>query len=143
MAKARFGHSGIVTDGKGLERVAVMIRDPFPSSRTRREGGDGEEENSENPGATSGAKKRRSQLDVALQEEEEDGNDGEEQDPSSWTPTISIKFHGSHVYAGIRQLVEAGIVDGERMPGWMTGEEGVTTGVVRQGRIIGHKGALS
>jgi central kinetochore subunit Mis15/CHL4 len=54
---------------------------------------------------------------------------------------VRLTFHGSHVFAGIRQLVECGIVDGERMPGWMTGEEGVTIGAVRNGRIRGHKGS--
>jgi len=60
---------------------------------------------------------------------EHDGEDGE------WRPDIRITFHGSHVFAGIRTLVEQGIVDGERMPGWMTGEEGVSVGVVRDGRL--------
>jgi len=52
-----------------------------------------------------------------------------------------MTFHGSHVFAGMRELVEAGIIDGERMPGWMTGEEGVSIGVVKSGRIRGFKGS--
>ena len=38
----------------------------------------------------------------------------------------------------MRELVEAGAVDGERMGGWMTGEEGVSVGVVRGGRLVGE-----
>ena len=60
---------------------------------------------------------------------------------SRWSPNVRITFQGTHVFAGIRQLVEAGIIDGERMPGWMTGEDGVTAGVVRHGRIKGNKGS--
>jgi central kinetochore subunit Mis15/CHL4 len=52
-----------------------------------------------------------------------------------WVPNVRVAFTGTHVFAGIRQLVEEGIVDGERMPGWMTGEAGVTVGAVRDGRI--------
>jgi central kinetochore subunit Mis15/CHL4 len=58
-----------------------------------------------------------------------------------WRPDIRVTFHGSHVFAGIRRLVERGIIDGRRMPGWMTGEEGVSVGVVKEGRIIGFKGS--
>ncbi|KAG7285539.1 hypothetical protein NEMBOFW57_010168 [Staphylotrichum longicolle] len=49
------------------------------------------------------------------------------------SPPLSVDEEG--------QLVECGIIDGERMPGWMTGEEGVTIGAVRNGRIRGHKGS--
>lgn len=49
-------------------------------------------------------------------------------------PRITLSFRGSHVFAGIRRLVEEGIVDGDRMPGWMTGQEGASWGIV-QGRL--------
>ena len=51
-----------------------------------------------------------------------------------------IAFTGTHVFAGIRQLVEEGIIDGEKMPGWMTGEAAVTIGAVREGRIRAKDG---
>ena len=60
-------------------------------------------------------------------EEEEEGQD--------WKPSIQLTFHGSHIHAGIRKLVLSGAVDGVNMPGWMTGEEGVSFGVVRGGRV--------
>lgn len=72
-------------------------------------------------------------------EREEAEHDAEE--PSSWAPEVKLTFRGSHVFAGMRQLVEHGIIDGQRMPGWLTGEEGVTVGQVRHGRIQGHHGS--
>jgi len=52
-----------------------------------------------------------------------------------WKPDVRLSFQGSHVFAGLRQLVESGIVDGEKMPGWLTGEGSVSIGVVQDGRI--------
>lgn len=140
VAQGRFGDSARIDDGLGVDRVDVVIEDPFPSAavaasdvRSRRE-----ETSSKRTG-------RRSTLDAALQQEMELCED-EEDDVSTGSrsdscPRIKLTFHGSHVFAGIRQLVEAGAIDGERMPGWMTGEEGVTIGAVKHGRIRGHKGS--
>jgi central kinetochore subunit Mis15/CHL4 len=142
-ARARFGDSGIVTDGKGVEKVDIVIQDPFPSSSA--DLSEAENEDTEQDDAAAGGKnKRKSKITAVIQEanvtvEEDQRNDTA---PSHrWTPTIKVTFSGAHVWAGVRQLVEAGIIDGERMPGWMTGEEGVTTGLVRHGRIRGHKGS--
>jgi central kinetochore subunit Mis15/CHL4 len=117
VARARFGETARVGDGKGVERVDVVIEDLFPRAGggDRRSGGDADNGDD--------------------YDEEEDDEEGK------WRPRVRLTFHGTHVFAGIRQLVEAGIVDGERMPGWMTGEEGVTVGAVRRGRIRGHKGS--
>lgn len=49
-------------------------------------------------------------------------------------PTVSLAFTGSDVIGGIRKLAELGVVDPERMPSWMTGEEGISTAVVREGK---------
>ncbi|KAL6860350.1 chromosome loss- protein [Amphichorda felina] len=136
IAEARFGDSSRMADDKGVERVELVLQDPFPPADTVEES----EEEEERPARSN---RRRSKVDTMLQQ----ANQNDEEDPddtgqsSEWTPSLKIAFSGSHVFAGIRQLVEAGIVDGERMPGWMTGEEGVTTGVVRHGRIRGHKGS--
>ncbi|KPM45035.1 hypothetical protein AK830_g1540 [Neonectria ditissima] len=146
MAKARFGDSGLVTDGKGVERVEVVLTDPFPSTRALgAESGD-EGEAAQNGSGKKSTKRRRSKIDAVILEaniaDDEDAATAESpEDLHRWTPTVKISFRGTHVWAGIRQLVEAGIIDGERMPGWMTGEDGVTTGVVRHGRIRGHKGS--
>lgn len=139
-AKARFGDSGIVTDGKGVERVEILMQDPFPVSNVPQDQGSDEDE--QQAGAETPVDRRRSKVEAVLRQARADVEDvNDEEDASRWTPTVRLAFQGSHVFAGIRQLVEAGIVDGKRMPGWMTGEEGVSTGVVRHGRIRGHKGS--
>ncbi|KAI8676659.1 hypothetical protein LRP88_10326 [Fusarium phalaenopsidis] len=141
-AKARFGDSGIVTDGKGVERVDIVIQDPFPSMSTDVDE-PMNEEGEDDDAAARAASRRRSKIDAVIREANAGDDDARKDGTNSdrWTPTVKITFNGSHVWAGVRQLVEAGIVDGERMPGWMTGEEGVTTGLVRHGRIRGHKGS--
>ena len=52
-----------------------------------------------------------------------------------WKPRVKLSFQGSHVFAGIRKLVESGIIGATKLPGWMTGEAGVSNGVVRNGRL--------
>ncbi|KLU91515.1 hypothetical protein MAPG_10033 [Magnaporthiopsis poae ATCC 64411] len=169
VARARFGTSGLVDDGLGVERVDVAIEDPFPQpSSIAAAGAEPRRPPPRNGVRGKQAGGRRSTLDAALEREaallgdsdrdgDGDGDDGQEQTTgenddaaaaaaqkqsnSSWRPGIKLTFRGTHVFAGIRQLVEAGAIDGERMPGWMTGEEGVTIGAVRHGRIRGHKGS--
>lgn len=138
--KARFGYSGNVKDGKGVESVQVAIRDPFPSSDSPSHEDVAADEDDVRPFARRSNGTRRSEIDAAFREYESDDVE-DEANAQRWTPHVTITFRGTHVFAGIRQLVEAGIVDGSRMPGWMTGEEGVTIGVVRRGRIRGHKGS--
>ncbi|KAF7546127.1 hypothetical protein G7Z17_g8646 [Cylindrodendrum hubeiense] len=150
IAEARFGESGIVTDGRGIERVEIVLQDTFPSIRALAGDDDYERDADQTGDENRNTKRRRSKIDAVIREANslddddddvvmEDAEDAE--DSQTWTPTIKISFQGAHVWAGVRQLVEAGIVDGERMPGWMTGEDGVTTGIVRHGRIRGHKGS--
>ena len=73
-------------------------------------------------------------VDIHLEDPPKSSNGADD----NWNPNVRLVFQGNHVFAGIRQLVEAGIVNGERMPGWMTGEEGITLGAVRNGRIRGQ-----
>ncbi|CEJ80007.1 Putative CHL4-domain-containing protein [[Torrubiella] hemipterigena] len=136
-AQARFGRSGIISDGKGVERIDILMQDPFPSISPA----DFDDAASQPPDARGPG--RRTGVDAALQEAaEDDGWDpAAVNNPNDWVPNVRITFQGSHVFAGIRQLVEAGIIDGAKMPGWMTGEEGITTGVVRDGRVWGNKGS--
>jgi central kinetochore subunit Mis15/CHL4 len=65
---------------------------------------------------------------------QEDAEDSTEV-PDQWKPEIRLSFQGTHVFAGVRQLVENGIIDGEKMPGWLTGEGSVSIGVVKDGRL--------
>ncbi|KAI1741128.1 centromere protein Chl4/mis15/CENP-N [Xylaria scruposa] len=170
VAQARFGDNMKIDDGKGIERVDVLIEDPFPISATDVEGeDDGQEAEEARQPRSRGPKGRRNGVDASLLEAAEDDEDedpeqhrrdgdqgtsgpGDKQarttgrgdrdrEKWAWRPNVRLSLHGSHVFAGIRQLVEAGIIDGERMPGWMTGEEGVTMGAVRNGRIKGFRGS--
>lgn len=78
-------------------------------------------------------------LDVRLLDAPPSGeNDHEDDETAIRTslPTISLTLTGSDVIGGIRKLAELGIVDPERMPSWMTGEEAVSMMAVRRGRRI-------
>lgn len=140
VAQARFGDSAKADDGNGVERVDIVINDPFLANEAAR---DGDAEGSARP-----KNARDASPDPARRPESggDGGSEGEQEDDDGgsaavWRPSVKLTFHGTHVFAGIRQLVEAGIIQGEKMPGWMTGEEGVTIGAVRHGRITGHHGS--
>lgn len=49
---------------------------------------------------------------------------------------MTLTFQGSDIFLGLRQLVEAGGVNVEKLPAWMTGEEAVSGGTVRQGVVV-------
>ncbi|CAO2658656.1 Nn.00g063790.m01.CDS01 [Neocucurbitaria sp. VM-36] len=135
VAAGRFGTSAQPNDGQGLERVEVRIDDPFPSvdgSAAARL--DDETSNADAQATNRSRRGRPSLLDRTAQDVEEIQNG------QDWVPNVRITFQGTHVFAGIRQLVEEGIVDGEKMPGWMTGEAGVTIGAVKEGRIRTKEG---
>jgi len=107
VAEGRFGVSAGEEDGMGLQRFDVKIDDAF-----LRSGDDGKEDVDDSNAVVDG------------------GASGK-----PWKPSVKLSFQGSHVFAGIRKLVESGIIDGEKLPGWMTGEEGVSNGIVRNGRL--------
>jgi central kinetochore subunit Mis15/CHL4 len=128
VAAGRFGTSAQADDGQGLEKFEVRIDDPFPSE------GDHPPDNDINDVAHPIRRGRPSLLDRTAEDLEDiQGDDG-------WVPNIRITFTGTHVFAGMRRLVEEDVVDGEKMPGWMTGEAGVTIGVVREGRMRARDG---
>ena len=137
VAKGRFGNTALPDDGKGIERLDIRIEDLFPSREAEQAEDDYPLADELDLGI---AKKKQSgrrstiTLELDKRDDEEDGAEG-------WRPDVRFAFLGQHVFAGIRQLVEAGAVDGEKMPGWMTGEEVVSVGVVRDGRIKGNKGS--
>lgn len=60
----------------------------------------------------------------------------DDDDMETRQPTMNLTLSGTDVVAGLRKLAELGIVDPERMPSWMTGEEGVSVAAVRRGRRI-------
>ncbi|OHE92626.1 hypothetical protein CORC01_12072 [Colletotrichum orchidophilum] len=142
-AQARFGETAKISDGLGIERVDIVMEDPFPgnSSRATRAEDDQGLENPAGRNQAESTRGRRGNVET-LSEDESDAEDDRTRTKSpNWAPNVKLTLHGSHVFAGIRQLVENGIIDGERVPGWLTGEEGVTVGAVRHGRIRGHKGS--
>jgi central kinetochore subunit Mis15/CHL4 len=130
VAAGRFGTSAQPDDGQGLERFEVRIDDPFPGSNNATS----LDTNTSNLDAQPHRRGRPSILDRTAEDLEDIQNE------EGWVPNVRISFQGTHVFAGIRQLVEEGIVDGEMMPGWMTGEAGVTIGTVREGRIRSKEG---
>jgi central kinetochore subunit Mis15/CHL4 len=135
VAAGRFGTSAKSDDGQGLERFEVRIDDPFPAAS----GGKGtqhDDDTSNLDGETTNQSRRGrpSILDRTAEDLEDIQNE------EGWVPNVRVAFQGTHVFAGIRELVEEGIVDGEKMPGWMTGEAGVTIGTIREGRIRSKEG---
>ncbi|USP76557.1 uncharacterized protein yc1106_03831 [Curvularia clavata] len=130
VAAGRFGTSARPDDGQGLERVEVRIDDPFPATSNAGE-------RTQIGGAQTTQRSRRGRPSL-LERTEEDLEEIENEE--GWVPNVRITFQGTHVFAGMRQLVEEGIVDGEKMPGWMTGEAGVTIGSVKDGRIRSKDG---
>lgn len=120
LAKSRFGDYGISDDGKNLHSFSVRVQDSFdrrstirkPATASRK--GNGKEAN---PFVHQG--------EVNRDDEELDG----------FKPDIKLNFQGSHVFAGLRMLVGKGVIGGKRMPGWLTGEAGVSIGIVKEGRI--------
>jgi central kinetochore subunit Mis15/CHL4 len=135
VAQGRFGNSGNCDDGKGIERLEVMIRDPLPHKTQQAIN----ESRLELPLDKNDKKRtgRRSTLDVELARQ----HDSDEAETEQWRPNVRVIFQGKHIFAGIRNLIEEGVLDGEKMPGWMTGEEGVSVGLVQNGRIKGFKGS--
>ena len=136
VAEIRFGEIGIADVGKGIERFEVRLEDPF-SDAVPDEQAQLNPSSSDEPASRKG---RRSVLSL-FAEAEEPVQDMEEQTASViWAPHVQMTFSGTDIFAGVRKLVESGAVDGEKMPGWMTGENTVSIGVVRNGRLRGDKG---
>jgi len=59
-------------------------------------------------------------------------------DETGFAPTVTMRFDGTNVFHGVYEGVCGGWIDGERMPGWLTGEEGRSEGKVQDGRIVSN-----
>ncbi|KAK6358876.1 hypothetical protein TWF696_000056 [Orbilia brochopaga] len=156
VAEGRFGTSALADDGSGLERVEVKLREVWPQQRVlppllRRQN-----ESAASTAATDAKDKgkgrgrprkgvtnsNREDIDDDDDDDDDDGDDVLEVDEDfpwrgkSWVPHVDVVLEGTHVFAGIRTLVEEGIFDGTRIPTWMTGEEGKSIGTVTGGTIV-------
>ncbi|KAL4870705.1 hypothetical protein BDV12DRAFT_184315 [Aspergillus spectabilis] len=67
---------------------------------------------------------------------QDEDSDNEDTAPTASHPTLSLTLTGKDIISGLRKLAELGIVNPERMPAWMTGEEGVSVVVVRRGGVV-------
>jgi central kinetochore subunit Mis15/CHL4 len=61
--------------------------------------------------------------------------------PRQGSARMTLTFQGSNIVLGIRKLVESGAIGVEKLPAWMTGEEGISGGTVRDGVVIHGKGS--
>jgi central kinetochore subunit Mis15/CHL4 len=74
-----------------------------------------------------------------LGDEDDDVNDEDSDagdDAGDGQYIMSLSFTGNDVIAGFRKLAELGVVDPDRMPSWMTGEEGVSSAIIRRGKRV-------
>ncbi|KAK6334289.1 hypothetical protein TWF730_003503 [Orbilia blumenaviensis] len=133
IAEERFGKSATAGDGSGLERVEVKLREVWPKGK-------------EVPGIlgvvdgnAGKGKKGRPKKGASRVDDEDDSPLVDVRTPwkgKSWMPNVDVVLEGTHVFAGVRRLVEEGVLDGEKIPTWMTGEEGKSVGMVRGGTIL-------
>ena len=75
-------------------------------------------------------------LEVTIKDKVQPLNINGTQSGHGFRPAVTVRFEGNHVFAGIRRMVEEGIIDGLAMPGWMTGEDGVNVAVVKDRRVL-------
>jgi central kinetochore subunit Mis15/CHL4 len=54
----------------------------------------------------------------------------------AFMPSLTMRLEGANVFHGVFDGIVDGWIDGERIPGWLTGEEGRTEGKVQDGRIV-------
>lgn len=50
--------------------------------------------------------------------------------------TIGFKFHGSDVFGGLHQLCDKNLIDIDKVPGWLSGENGTSSGIIENGDFI-------
>ncbi|KAK7208429.1 centromere protein Chl4/mis15/CENP-N [Myxozyma melibiosi] len=54
----------------------------------------------------------------------------------AFTTKTRVLIEGTHVFEGMRRLARKGLVDEQRMPAWVTGELGVSVGVIVNGVYV-------
>jgi central kinetochore subunit Mis15/CHL4 len=56
-------------------------------------------------------------------------------EPDSGNASVTVRFEGADISSGIYKLALEGVVEPQRMPRWLTGEYGVTSGIVEDGHF--------
>lgn len=49
---------------------------------------------------------------------------------------VGFKFHGSDIFGGLHQLCDEGLINIDKIPGWLTGENGPYSGIIENGDFI-------
>ncbi|QSL65019.1 hypothetical protein MERGE_002323 [Pneumocystis wakefieldiae] len=60
---------------------------------------------------------------------DEDGASG------MFRPSVTLVFEGGNVLGGLKEMCEKAIANAEQIPSWLTGEDGVTEGVIYDGLL--------
>lgn len=50
--------------------------------------------------------------------------------------TLGFKFYGTDVFGGLHQLCDQGLMDVDKVPGWLSGENGTYSGIIQDGDFI-------
>ena len=56
------------------------------------------------------------------------------------TGQVTLTFNGTHVFSGLKKVFESGGFVPEKLPSWMTGEEGISGGIVMNGKVVNGTG---
>jgi central kinetochore subunit Mis15/CHL4 len=51
-------------------------------------------------------------------------------------PSITIRLEGDDVFAGVYKLAVKGSIDVQRLPSWLTGEDGLTSAVIQERQVV-------
>ncbi|QLQ81891.1 hypothetical protein HG537_0G01450 [Torulaspora globosa] len=64
--------------------------------------------------------------------------------PTSGRVSIKFKFRGNDIFGGLHELCDQGLIQVEKVPGWLAGENGADSGAVMNGEFINcmQKGGL-
>ncbi|VEU22425.1 DEKNAAC103314 [Brettanomyces naardenensis] len=53
-------------------------------------------------------------------------------------PNVRIRLFGADIFAGLHELAVEGVVDPRTMPSWLTGEEGLQHGIIKEGEFTSY-----
>jgi len=50
-------------------------------------------------------------------------------------PSVRLRLFGKDVFAGLHELAVEGVIDPVKIPSWLTGEEGLSRGIIKNGQF--------